>query len=279
MNTGASHEARAVVLHTLDYGESDRIATFFTLEFGKIKGIAKGARRSKRRFVNALEPFSCADIRFSRKGNSLAFVDQCDVVNHFPAIRADLEKSTSASYLVELTGAFTVEGKPSEEVFELLTDFLSIMDKEPFSLALLSFFEMRLLCLSGFEPIIDRCSLCNRPLEAESPYRFSNSRGGLLCGRCEDIHPSEPPLHMGTILSLIYAKDALASSLAEFTLSPRAVRESRRLLGHFIRHILGKELKSLQVLKQLRQMGIIGQRETSGAVAGQQEAGDNRRQE
>lgn len=259
MNTRAIHKTRAVVLHTLDYGESDRIATFYTLEFGKVKGIAKGARRSRRRFANALEPFSCTEIRFSRKGSdSLAFVDQCDMIDHFPSIRADLEKSTSASYLVELTGAFTVEGKKNEEIFRLLIDFLSVMDKGPFIPGFLSFFEIRLLQLAGYEPVLDRCTLCNRPLEADSSYRFSNNRGGLLCSRCESFHPSTPPLSIGTLRSLMHAKDTPISRLSRLVLSRQSAQESRQLLAPFIQHLLGRELKSLQVLKQLRQIGAIG---------------------
>ncbi|MCX5827260.1 MAG: DNA repair protein RecO [Deltaproteobacteria bacterium] len=258
MNTRAIHKTRAVVLHTLDYGESDRIATFYTLEFGKVKGIAKGARRSRRRFANALEPFSCADIRFSRKGDSLAFVDQCDMVDHFPTIRSDLEKSMSASYLVELTGAFTVEGKKNELIFKLLIDFLSVMDNGPFIPGLLSFFEIRLLHLSGYEPVLDRCALCNRPLEAESSYRFSNSRGGLKCSRCDAFHPPTPSLSIGTLRSLIHAKDMPVNKLSRLTLSRQSAQESRQLLVHFIQHLLGRELKSLQVLHQLRQIGAIG---------------------
>ncbi len=258
MNTRAIHKTRAVVLHTLDYGESDRIATFYTLEFGKVKGIAKGARSSRRRFANALEPFSCADIRFSRKGDSLAFVDQCDMVDHFPTIRSDLEKSMSASYLVELTGAFTVEGKKNELIFELLIDFLSVMDNGPFIPGLLSFFEIRLLHLSGYEPVLDRCALCNRPLETESSYRFSNSRGGLKCSRCDAFHPPTPSLSIGTLRSLIHAKDMPVNRLSRLTLSRQTAQESRQLLVHFIQHLLGRELKSLQVLHQLRQIGAIG---------------------
>ncbi len=258
MNSRTIHKTRAVVLHTLDYGESDRIATFFTLEFGKVKGIAKGARRSRRRFVNALEPFSCADIRFSKKGDSLAFVDQCDMINHFPTIRSDLEKSMSASYLVELTGAFTVEGKKNEPIFKLLIDFLSIMDNRPFIPGLLSFFEIRLLHLSGYEPVLDRCALCNRALEAESSYRFSNSRGGVKCNRCEAFHPAAPSLSIGTLRSLIHAKDIPVNRLSQLILSRQSAQESRQLLVHFIQHLLGRELKSLQVLQQLRKIGAIG---------------------
>ncbi len=68
--------------------------TFCTAGYGKIRGIAKGARRSRKRFANALEPFSFSQILFSRRGpDSLALIDASDVLSHFPLIRADLEKT------------------------------------------------------------------------------------------------------------------------------------------------------------------------------------------
>jgi DNA repair protein RecO (recombination protein O) len=91
-------QTEAIVLRVIDYGESDRIVTFCTADFGKIRGIAKGARRSRKRFVNTLEPFSCSRVHFSRRGpDTLALIEGCDVLSHFPGIRADLEKTLAAS--------------------------------------------------------------------------------------------------------------------------------------------------------------------------------------
>jgi len=256
MNARTSHKARAIVLHTLDYGEADRIATFFTQEFGKIKGIAKGARRSRRRFANALEPFSFAQLLFSRRGNEgLAFLDQCDIIEHYPAIREDLEKSMTASYLVELTGAFTVEGKKNEAIFQLVIDFLATLEKGPLLPGFPSFFEIRLLGLAGYEPILDRCAVCNTPLETACSYCFSNNRGGLKCSRCESPAPSAPTLSLGTLRSLLHGKALPVHRLSSLVLTRQADEEARRFLISFIRHVLGRELKSWQVLRQLRQLG------------------------
>jgi len=76
MNTRVVHKTSAIVIHSLDYGESDRIVTFYSSDFGKIKGIAKGARRSKIRFSNALEPRRYCNIIFSKKGRgTLALIE------------------------------------------------------------------------------------------------------------------------------------------------------------------------------------------------------------
>lgn len=259
MNARTSHRTRGIVLHTLDYGESDRIATLYTRDFGKLKGIAKGARRSRRRFANALEPFSFASVLFSRRGSdTLALLDQCEIIEHYPGIREDLEKSVTASYLAELTGAFTVEGKKNEAIFQLLIDFLAFLEKRPPLPGLLSFFELRLLGLAGYEPVLDRCAACHTPLEAARTYRFSNSRGGIMCSRCETLPPSAPPLSLGTIRSLLHGRTAPVPRLSRLVLSRQTDEEARLLLVSFIRHILGRELRSWEILRQLRQLGALG---------------------
>ena len=112
MNTRVVHKSPAIVLHGLDYGESDRIVTFYTHDFGKLKGIAKGARRSRKRFSNALEPFSYGNIIFSKKGRgTLALIEGIDIINHHAKIREDLGNTLMSSYLIELIDKFTLEGK------------------------------------------------------------------------------------------------------------------------------------------------------------------------
>jgi DNA repair protein RecO (recombination protein O) len=98
MSTRESHKATGFFLKSLNYGESDLIVTFYSREFGKIKGIAKGAKRSKKRFANVFEPFSLTHIIFSRNNRDmLAFIESCDIINHYAAIRQDLEKTMAAS--------------------------------------------------------------------------------------------------------------------------------------------------------------------------------------
>ena len=65
MKPRISCKSEAIVLRSIDYGESDRIVTFYTADFGKVKGIAKGAKRSSKRFANTLESFSRLQLLFS----------------------------------------------------------------------------------------------------------------------------------------------------------------------------------------------------------------------
>ena len=83
----------AIVTRSLNYGESDKIITFFTTDFGKLKAIAKGARRSRKRFQNAFAPFSHLRlIFFDKEGMGLVRAESCDILHSFPKIREDLKK-------------------------------------------------------------------------------------------------------------------------------------------------------------------------------------------
>jgi DNA repair protein RecO (recombination protein O) len=251
MKARIQHRTEAIVLRLLDYGESDRIVTFYTAGFGKLRGIAKGARRSRKRFANALEPFSCSQILFSSRGlDSLALIEGSDVICHFPAIRGDLEKA-----LIDLTDRFTIEDKKNETIFLLLHAFLKLIETGPMTDAILRFFEIRLLKLSGYDPLLDHCMICKMPLEKERTYRFRAADGGLTCTDCRPDGPDAIPVSLGTIRTLLMGREMEIDRLGQLVLSDRSADESRQLLAHFIRHILGRELKSVHVLNEIRALG------------------------
>jgi DNA repair protein RecO (recombination protein O) len=253
----SSHKTTAIILNSLDYGESDRILSLYTGEFGKLKGIAKGARRSKKRFPNALEPFSLLHVIFSkRERDTLVLIENCDVINHHSGIRENLDKTLVSSYLLELTDKFTQEGKKDMALFQLLKNFLHIIDTGIHSEELIRFFEIRILKLSGYEPIFDRCMLCNKPVSHEELYRFVPSKGGIKCKTCHQNSFDSFPVSVGTIKSLLLGKEIDIQKINRISLSDQSAQESKIILSRFIHHLLGTELKSLHVLNQIRKMGI-----------------------
>ena len=257
-----SNKASAIVLRSLDYGESDRIITFYTDNFGKLKGIAKGARRSKKRFPNAFELFSCSSILFSRSNRGgLALVEGCDVTNYYSGIRSDLEGTLVASYFVDLVNQFTREGKKSRDLFQLLRDFLGLLEIGNSSETMMSFFELRLLKLTGFEPVLDRCAACRTPVDDLRAYcdmslMFNPADGGIKCPGCSFNNRDSFPVSLGTVKTLLMGKEMEIDKIDRLSLSEQTTTESREILNRFIRHILGKELRSLNVLNQIREMGI-----------------------
>ena len=115
----------AIVIRSLNYGESDKIVTFFTQDFGKLKGIAKGARRSKKRFQNALGLFSHLRLLFfDKEGMGLVRAESCDILHSFPKIKEDLKKIFYGNYYLELVNEMAGEREVNREVFELLLSSL-----------------------------------------------------------------------------------------------------------------------------------------------------------
>lgn len=257
MTARTSHKTEAIVLRRFDYGESDRIIVFYTSDFGKLRGIAKGARRSRKRFSNTLELFCCSRILFSRRGREgLALIEDSSVRCHFPAIREDLDKTLVASYLIDLTDQFTVEYKKNESLFRLLQCFLQQIDAGSASEALVRFFEIRLLRVTGYEPVLDQCVACKTPLRNGDLYRFHPRAGGVKCESCGRNGDVALPLSPGTIRTLLAGRDIEMERIGRIGMDPQSLEESRRLMRHFIRHLLGKDLKSVEVLNQIRGMGI-----------------------
>ena len=255
MNARETHKTTGFVLHTLSYGESDLIVTFYSHDFGKFKGIAKGAKKSKKRFANVFEPFSLTDIIFSRKNrDSLAFIDSCNIINHYHTIRQDLEKTLIASYFIDLTDHFSPEGKINEKLFQLLQDFLIMLGQEKASDCAIRFFEMRLLKLVGFEPAIDHCIICKTPVTNGNSYYFYPQDGGIKCSVCAQPERYDQCISAGTVRTLLLGKDMNIDKIKLISLSDSLAKESRNILIGFISHILGREVKSLKVMEQVRKL-------------------------
>lgn len=257
MNTRVLRTSPAIVLYALDYGESDRIITFYTSEYGKLKGIAKGARRSKKRFSNALEPFSHGNIIFSKKGRgTLSLIEGCDVVNHHAEIRECLDRTLVSSYLIELIDKFTPEGKKNAELFQLLLNFLGLINAGSSSEALIRFFEIRLLKHTGYEPVLDHCLTCREKVSDKATYYFITHEGGLKCTTCCHNNSGSLRVSLGTIRTLLLGKETNIEKINRIVVSDQIEKESRNILGSFIHHLIGKDIKSLHVLHEVRKIGV-----------------------
>lgn len=255
MSARESHKTTGFILHSLSYGESDLIVTFYSSEFGKLKGIAKGAKRSKKRFANVFEPFSLTNIIFTRKSRDmLAFIESCEIVDHYDAVRCDLEKTLTASYFIELADHFCPEGKKNEQIFGLLQAFLTLLGSGKTSEALVRFFEMRLLKFAGFEPALDRCIACKTPLTNGSAYYFHAREGGIKCSSCAKPERYDQSISAGAIRTLLLGKDMDMEKIKQVALSDVLAAECRELLGGFIFHVLNREVKSWKVMEQVRKL-------------------------
>ncbi|MFO0733519.1 MAG: DNA repair protein RecO [Nitrospiraceae bacterium] len=171
----------AIVLHSRKWGDADRIVTFFTLRFGKLRGVARGARRLKSRLGGMIEPFTLCQLDlFEKPGDSLYRISQVTIDEPFAKFRDDLSLMAAASRMVNLVGAVMAEGDAEPRVFEGLEQGLRslLMSRDVAWTTLL--FQIRLLGLSGFRPQTDHCAACgqtqSRPLPNFSPLAGARLR-------------------------------------------------------------------------------------------------------
>ncbi len=181
----ALFKTSAIVLKSRKWGEADRIVTFYTARFGKLRGVARGARRLKSRFGSALEPFVYCDLNlFEKPNDSLYRITQVDIQEPFARLRENLGLMAGAGRLVNLVNAMTAEGDSCPKVFETLVEGLRALQayREPALIALL--FQIRLLGQTGYRPQTDHCAACGGPFDRSN--LFSPLAGGLVCGRCAE---------------------------------------------------------------------------------------------
>ena len=178
-----SSRCEAIVLGVMDYRESDKIVTLFTLEQGKIKGMARGAKRSVRRFGGALELFARLNLEIGIK-EGLAQLHTADIVSVFPRIREDLAKIGHAGYACELTDALLPEGACNPRLFRLLTSYLEYLERFPAAFSDRRFFELNLLNVLGLRPALEQCAECAGELGGGAWFRPAAAACGLLCSRC-----------------------------------------------------------------------------------------------
>jgi len=245
----------AIVIRSIHYGESDKIVTFFTRDYGKMKGIAKGARRSRKRFQNALGLFSHLRlIFFDKEGLGLVRADNCDLLHTFPKIRDDLKKIFYGNYYLELVNEMAGEREKNLEAFDLLLYFLSGLEEMEPQEEQLRMFEIRMLSLFGYQPNLGRCGLCKKDWEdlQDFPFVFfSLEKGGMVCERCSKLWSNLIPVSLGTARLIEKISQVELAKIQRLRFTPQALSESRELLSKFITYQLGKELKSLKALRGL----------------------------
>ena len=253
MSTERLYNTNAIILRRRDFGEADRLLTVFTPQRGKLRLLAKGARKTKSRKAGHIELFTHAALQVAR-GRNLDILTQADTIEAYRSLREDLDKISHAYYVVELVDRFTEEEDPAQPLFQLLADTLSRLNAADArqQYLVLRFFELHLLGLSGFQPQLHFCVSCNRPIKEEA-NAFSVNDGGLLCPACSQTHPQAKSLSIGALKILRFLQTRPWEQIASLQLSPAAQQEVETLLLAYITFTLERNLKSAAFLNRLRQ--------------------------
>ena len=250
----SDHRSYAIVLKVSAHGESDIILSLYSRELGKITAIAKGAKRSKQRFVNKLELFSCLRIIYRPpKRGSLFFLSEAELVNAHLTLRTTYPRYVTAAFINELTQLFCGEQDPDPTIFTLLSWALHMLNQgmPPGKIALLFLF--RLLDLCGYQPQIDQCGSCGRSIEQSTGFTLYPGTGTLLCNHCRrTTTTSSLTLTVQTLKFLHSAQQMDLQQLNRLQLPEATIYQTLDVLYHYSRHLLQQDIHSWKQLLLLR---------------------------
>ncbi|HEY2067509.1 MAG TPA: DNA repair protein RecO [Gemmatimonadaceae bacterium] len=192
----------AIVLHAFDYLESSRIFRLVTRDGGVRSALAKGARRSSRRYGSAMDLFAQGSAQlYAKPGRDLDTLSGFDVVLARPMLGSDLGRFTGASAIAELTLRFGRDAADSG-LFDAVAEALDAIAGAPHEAALTATLAgaWRIVAELGFAPTIDVCAECHATLDEGATVMFSHRAGGALCARCGRLAPAgrvlPPPARM-----------------------------------------------------------------------------------
>lgn len=240
----------AIVLHSFDYLETSCIVRLLTREAGVQSVLARGARRSRKRFGSAMDLFCQGvaeiDIRPNRELQTLASLD---VVRARPAIGADVGRFTAASMISELVLRFPAEensGGLFDAVEHTLDEIVSASSDATLDAAIAG--AWLIIAELGYTPSLDTCASCHAELEDDATVAFSHTAGGALCARCASVTGglrTIPPAARDAVRA--WTQGARASPLA-----PLDARAHQRLLREFFQEHLGsdRELRAYRIWEQ-----------------------------
>lgn len=239
-------EDDAIVLNSLETGESDLIITLFCYNAGRISAIARGARNSKKRFVNKLEIFTRLHVDFKQKfSSSLAFLNEAELNNIYPFLRTNYPAYLAGNVIRELLLHSIRDAESDSNLFRLTLWALYQLDMRMAPRTVVALFFLRSFDLLGYRPELSCCTRCGAPASSR-PVRFDLHSGGLICEVCNG-GPLHPPLSGGSLNMLNMAQSMVLEHLDRLKPNSLVINESLRLLYGFARHILQRDINSWNV--------------------------------
>ncbi len=241
-------KTKGIVIKEVNTGEADRIITIFSKSHGRISGAAKGARRTKSKFV-ASTALLCYSDFVLYKGREIYSISSADVIEPFYELRNDVVKLTYSAHILELVNDAIQENQPSSKLLQLVLNTLHMLAKsnQPPEL-LIRIFELRMLKILGYAPHVNNCTMCGAD---EGEMNFSFRHCGLLCRNCGMHDKLSIRINPGTVKALQHIIYSAAGELFNFSVSDSVQGDLERILKRYLRERLEKDYKKLDFLKTL----------------------------
>lgn len=238
----ALFETEAVILRTYKLAEADKIVICLTRDAGVIRGVARGARRLKSRFGASLEPFTLVSLAFFvKEGRELVSLRQAEILRSYFGLAQHPETIAALEYLSELALEFAPPHEPNEKLFRMLRACLEAIAEAPQRIgALVRYYELWMLRLSGFLPDLRACAVCKEEF-GHSMTAYVGLESSLRCGVCANdmglAVSSEARVHCRSMQRL--GPGEWAQNLHEISQPAQAE------LGHLTRRLIERALERM----------------------------------
>ena len=231
----------AVVLRSWKLGEADRIISLHTHDHGKVRGVAKGVRRTKSRFGARLEPLSHVSIQLYRGRGDLDTITQVETVDRFVTLREDSDRFARAEAMLEAVDQVAQDREPDRGLHVMLVRALRTLDAQDSPLVVAAFF-LKLLAHEGVQPELDLCVECG----STGPFAaFDLDDGGMRCHDCRRGRP----ISDGAIGLMRRVLGGGLGGVLQEPVGP-ATGEVDMLATALLEHHLERRLRSVAVLEQ-----------------------------
>ncbi len=247
----ASEKTLAVVIRIVEFSETSCVVTLFSRDFGKITGLAKGARRLKSPFEGAIDLLALCRLVFLHKStDALDILTEAKLERRFRAGSRDLTRLYAGYYVAELLNDLNDEHDPHPELFDIAEETIRRLDDSgPLPLTLLHF-ELALLRILGHLPALDQCVGCGRGMPAEAQrVSFGLTVGGVLCGLCRAGRKQVISMSGELARALRRASIQDLQNWDQLQLDGREQGELRGVLNQYMNHLLGRRPRLQDYLK------------------------------
>mgnify|MGYP000221066213 FL=1 len=240
----------ALVLREVRYKEADRILTLLTSTEGKISVKARGALRKGSRMAAATQQLTYSELTlFGNRGKWT--VNEAVIKEPFTGLRGDIENFALGCYFAECLESLSVEDQPDPALLQLGLNSLYALSNRLYSPEQIkAAFELRLMCLSGYEPELKSCRVCGNE-EPEEPI-LKLYEGCVCCRRCDNGKGEYAPLCPDSLRALRYIVSAPAKQLFSFRLSPAALLRLSSAAERYLLAQTERQFHTLNYWKNIR---------------------------
>ena len=241
-------KVRAVILRTQRWGDADRIVTLYSLECGKIRGVARGARRMKSRFGGVLEPFGLVELTlFQKTPEALGQISHIDLVRPNKAVREDLGAMAAAARMTRMVEWISADRDPNQDMFVTLVNGLAALTPEADIGLTTLLFQIHILGQTGFRPQVNHCTECGKVSESPGVRWFSPRLGGMVCDACEQRGVGKVlSISKGSVAFIEQARRLPLERLSRLKAIGRVRLEVEQAIDAYVHTVVGRALPTVE---------------------------------